>query len=129
MIIVARLPFTTDIVAFGARVSASVMVIFRVLAEVGLFLLKLVTIVFSSGCAVIELERDRSDREFMLMPSVSVLEIILHVHCAPWFLTEDDLWPCRRRLSDSRCIAGNRAEGKFEDEELEIGPGEDAKRV
>ncbi|CAK0879603.1 unnamed protein product, partial [Prorocentrum cordatum] len=71
---------TIDLSVFSTRVSAFVLVIFRVLAEVALFLFGLVAVMLSFSCAVSALDHNHKDFEGILASALSMIEITFHMY-------------------------------------------------
>jgi len=71
---------TIDLSVFSTRVSAFVLVIFRVLSEVGLFLLGLVSVVLAFSCAISALDHTHSDFEGITTVAVSMMEITFRMY-------------------------------------------------
>jgi len=71
---------TIDLSVFSTRVSAFVLVIFRVLSEVGLFLLGLASVMLTFSCAVSALDHRHTDFEGIPMAAVSMMEITFRMY-------------------------------------------------
>jgi len=71
---------TIDLSVFSTRISAFVLVIFRVLSEAGLFLLGLVSVMFTFSCAVSALDHKHSDFDGIITAAVSMMEITFKMY-------------------------------------------------